>query len=152
MKNMKKKVKIKKKYFFLDFSKKLFLFFLYFLMIVFLAINIFSSQNISPLFLKVINSNYQATVLFLKKIKKTPYFFQQLTKFKKIYGEKIASDVFFDDIQREKKIKKFKDLLKLNPDSRDLLYNLYLLYKQAGNEKLAQEYLKKARKIDPWIK
>lgn len=149
---MRKKAKMEKKSSFLDFSKKLFLFFLSLLMIVFLAINIFFSQNISPLFLKVINFDYQSTVIFLKKIKKTPYFSKELTKFKKIYGQKIVNDVLFEDIQREKEIKKLKDFLKLNPDSRDLLYNLYFLYKEAGDEKLAKEYLQKAKAIDPWIK
>ena len=149
---MSKRAKIKKKSFFLNFLKQLVLFFLFIFMVVFLGINIFFSQNINPLFLKVINPDYQSAIAFLKKIKKTPYFSQELSKFKKIYGEKIVEEVFRDEIELDKKIKKYESLLKINSNNPDLLYNLYLLYKKKGNEKLAQEYLKKAREIDPWIK
>ena len=149
---MRKKVKIEKKPFFLNFLNQLIFVFLFIFMVAFLGINIFFSQNIHPLFLKVINFDYQAAVTFLKKIKKTPYFSQELSKFKKIYGEKIVKEVFHDDIELDKKIKKYQSLLRINPNSPDLFYNLYLLYKKKGNEKLAQEYLKKAKEIDPWIK
>ena len=149
---MREKAKIEKKSFFLNFLKQLILFFLFIFMVVFLGTNIYFSQNISPLFLKVINPDYQSAIAFLKKIKKTPYFSQELSKFKKIYGEKIVEEVFRDEIELDKKIKKYESLLKINSNNPDLLYNLYLLYKKKGNEKLAQEYLKKAREIDPWIK
>lgn len=149
---MKKKIKKEKSISFLIYFKKFFLVSALVLMFVFLGLNIYFSQNISPLFLKITDSYYPSVVEFLKKIKKTPYFSEELTKFKKIYGQRVVDDVFFEDIEKEKKIEKLKALLKLNPDSRDLLYNLYLLYKEKGDETMAKKYLQKAKAIDPWLR
>ena len=41
---------------------------------------------------------------------------------------------------------------KKNPKSRDILYNLYLLEKAEGNITKAEEYLIKAKEIDPMIR
>lgn len=118
---------------------------------LFLGANILFSQNLPPLFLKVINPDYQSTLIYLKKIKNTPYFSSELERFKKIYGQKVVNDVFYEEVEREKTIKKLEAFLKNNPDSRDLLYRLALLYQQAGNKEMAKKYLKRAKAIDPWI-
>lgn len=149
---MGKKIKKEKNISFLIYFKKFFLVSAFVLMFVFLGLNIYFSQNISPLFLTITDYYYPTVVEFLKKIKKTPYFSEELTKFKKIYGQRVEDDVFFEDIEQEKKIEKLKSLLKLNPDSRDLLYNLYLLYKEKGDEITAKKYLQKAKAIDPWLR
>lgn len=123
----------------------------FFFLIAFLAINIFFSQNLSPLFLKVINPDYQSVLIYLKKIKNTAYFSPELENFKKIYGQKIVYDVFSEEIEREKTIKKLEATLQKNPDSSSILYSLFLLYDQAGNKEMANKYLKRAKAIDPWI-
>ena len=56
------------------------------------------------------------------------------------------------DKKRKETMAEFESLLQKNPKSRDLLYNLYLLYNEDGNKIKAEEYLKKAKEIDPTVK
>jgi tetratricopeptide (TPR) repeat protein len=116
-----------------------------------LLLNIFTSQTVSSLFYGVINNHYQSIVLFLKKIKNQSFFNQELKKYQLIYGRKIENDVFFEERERQEKIKKLEVLLQKNPDARDVLYQLYLLYQEAGNNKKAEEYYKKVKEIDPFL-
>jgi len=127
-----------------------FLFIIFFLF--FLILNIYFSQAISPLYKKLINNDKKAAIEYLKNIKTLSYFNDELQKFTDIFGQSIIKDVFFDDEQRKIKIKKLEEALKKNPKSPDVLINLSLLYKENGNNKLAKEYLEKAKKIDPMIK
>jgi len=118
---------------------------------LFLILNIFASQTISPLFYGVINNDYQSIVLFLKKIGNQSFFNQELKKYQLIYGKKIDGDVFSEERKRQEEIKKLEVLLQKNPNARDVLYQLYLLYQQAGNNKKAEEYYRKAKEIDPFL-
>lgn len=116
-----------------------------------LLLNIFTSQTVSSLFYGVINNHYQSIVLFLKKIRNQSFFNQELKKYQLIYGRKIDNDVFFEEKERQEKIKKLEILLQKNPDARDVLYQLYLLYQEGGNHKKAEEYYKKVKEIDPFL-
>lgn len=116
---------------------------------IFLIINIYFSQNISPLYQEIINNEKEAVISYLKKIKKQPFFKSELKKFTQIFDQSIAKEVFFEDEQRKIKIQKLKEALKKNPKSRDILTNLAILYQEDGNDKLAQEYFNKAKEIDP---
>jgi tetratricopeptide (TPR) repeat protein len=116
---------------------------------IFLIINIYFSQNISPLYQEIINNEKEAVISYLKKIKKQPFFKSELKKFTQIFNQPIAKEVFFEDEQRKIKIQKLKEALKKNPKSRDILISLAILYHEDGNERLAKEYFKKAKEIDP---
>jgi tetratricopeptide (TPR) repeat protein len=116
---------------------------------IFLIINIYFSQNISPLYQEIVNNEKDAVISYLKKIKKQPFFKSELKKFTQIFNQSIAKEVFFEDEQRKIKIQKLKEALKKNPKSRDILTNLAILYHEDGNDKLAQEYFNKAKEIDP---
>lgn len=116
---------------------------------IFLIINIYFSQNISPLYQKILNNEKEAVISYLKKIKKQPFFKSELKKFTQIFDQSIAKEVFFEDEQRKIKIQKLKEALKKNPKSRDILTNLAILYHEDGNYKLAQEYFNKAKEVDP---
>ena len=70
---------------------------------------------------------------------------------KNIYGGSLKQEVFAKDNKRKETIAKFESLLQKNPKSRDLLYNLYLLYQEDGNGTKAEEYLRRAKVIDPMI-
>lgn len=120
-----------------------------FLLVLFLILNLHSSQNISYLYEKLINSNKKATIEYLKKIKSLSIFQKELKKFTNIFGKSIVKEVFFDDQQRKIKIKKLEEVLKKNPQSRDVLISLAILYQEDGNDQLAKEYLKKAKEVDP---
>ncbi len=120
---------------------------------VFLLLNIYYSQNLSPLLISLTKKNdYQSVVSYLKKIEGTKYFSEELKKYQRIYGDRLLTDVFADKVKIEKTIKEFERLLKVNPNSRDLLYWLYRLNKMIGNQEKAKEYINKAREIDPMIK
>jgi len=121
-------------------------------LLLFLILNVYLSQTISPLYEKLTNNDKKAIIDYLKKIKTLPHFKTELKKFTNIFGQSIVKEVFFDDEQRKIKIKKLEEALKKNPKGRDFLINLAILYKEDGNERLAQEYFNKAKEIDPMIK
>jgi len=130
----------------LDFFFRIFPFFLTF---IFLIINIYFSQNISLLYQGIINYEKEAIIDYLKKIKNQPFFENELKKFTKIFNQSIVQEVFLEDKERKIKIQKLKEALKKNPKSRDLLISLAILHKEEGNDKLAKEYLNKAKEVDP---
>ncbi len=117
----------------------------------FLLGNIFLSQLISPLYFRLINNDKSATITFLTKIKNFPDFSAYLDMNTGVYGDSVKKAVFAKDQQRKEEIKTLEVLLEKNPKSRDLLYDLYLLYHEDGNSAKTEEYLRKAREVDPLI-
>ncbi len=125
---------------------------LFFLLIFFyIFLNILFSQLISPLYFQLVKEDKKAVINFLQKIKNSAYFSPFLDKSKNIYGTQIEQEVFAEDNKRKETIAKFESFLQKNPKSRDLLYNLYLLYNEAGNKTKAEDYLERAKEIDPLI-
>lgn len=121
------------------------------LLTFFLFLNIVFSQNISPLFLEVVNLNKKDIVVFLEKIKTNNFFTDQLKYFENFYGYSLEKEVFVKENAQKQKIKKLEEILEKNPYSRDVLYQLSQEYKALGDEKKAQEYFLKAKAIDPEI-
>lgn len=119
---------------------------------LFLLFNLISSQLISPLYFQLLKEDKNVAVAFLRKIKKLPAFTSFLEINKNIYDNSFEQEVLSPDIKRNKLIEEYELLLQKNPKSRDLLYNLYLLYQEDGNEVKAEEYFQKAKEIDPMIK
>jgi tetratricopeptide (TPR) repeat protein len=91
-------------------------------------------------------------VLFLKKIKGTKEFPQQLNYYKSIYGQDIEKEVFAEEIKRKEEIKKLETILEKNQKARDVLLKLAILYFEDENFKKAQEYYQRAKEIDPMVK
>lgn len=52
-----------------------------------------------------------------------------------------------DSLQQQ--IDTWQHVLEKQPTDRDVLWNLSLLYKAKGNDKMAQLYLQKAKQVDP---
>lgn len=115
----------------------------------YMVINLVFSQLISPLYFKQIVNEKNAIVPYLQSVRSLPTFKKDLILYKNLYGKRIEEEVFYSDTLRNNKIQELEGLLQKNPSSRDALYNLYLLYSQAGNETKALEYLNKAKQIDP---
>ena len=135
-------------------SKKLKVVFYYFFFIIFgffLFLNIFASQRISPIYFQLINNNRKATVEFLKTIKPHPQFSFYLTTNINNFDHFLENEVFSEQRINEEKIAELKSLLQKNPKSRDIIYKLYLVNKDLGNNQEAEKYLKLAREIDPNI-
>jgi|SRR3990170_1524097 len=117
----------------------------------FLVLNLTLSQYISPLYFQLMKEDKNAAIRFLSKIKNLPYFLPLLEVNKNIYDNSLEQEVFAEDIKRKKIISQFESSLQKNPKSRDILYNLYLLHNEDGNKIMAQEYLRRAKEIDPSI-
>lgn len=119
---------------------------------VFVMMNLIVSQNISPLYFQMINDEKQTVATYLTDIRKLPFFSSELIRYKNKYGVGIEKEVFKIEEERRRTISKLEDGLKNNPSSRDLLYHLSVLYREAGDETKAEEYLRMTREIDPSIK
>lgn len=117
----------------------------------YLFANIYVSQMISPLYYSLVKEDRTAAVIFLAKIRNLPDFPAFLHINSQIYGENIQQAVFSKDRQRQEQIIKLESVLKSNPRSRDVFYDLFVLYNEDDNTKKAEEYLRKAKEIDPAI-
>lgn len=120
--------------------------------VIFLLANIAASQNISALFLGVTSYDKNSVVSYLKMIRHLPVFEKELTTNMSIYGNDTKNDVFSIEIFRSRAIQNYEQLLYKNPSSRDLLYGLYLLYSRSGDSIKANNYLLRAKAIDPGLK
>jgi len=134
-------------------KKKFLYFFGWLLAVSFVLINIYSSQTIHPLFIRLVNQPQKPDViLFLKKIKGTKEFSQQLDYFKNLYGEEIEKEVYAEEVKRREEIKKLEAILPKNPKARDVLVKLAILYFEDGKPNAAKDYYQKAKAIDPLVK
>ena len=107
---------------------------LFIVLFVFVIVNAAASQNISPLYFRMIDEEKQVVATYLTDIRKLPLFSQELIRYKNKYGASIEEEVFKIEKERMKNIIKLEAALKDNPSSRDLLYNLSVLYREAGDE------------------
>lgn len=123
----------------------------YIALILFLFLNIASSQSAPPYYRDLMSEKRQAVVSFLKAIRPLPEFHQLLITYKRKYRENLEKDIFAEKLQRDSVISELEEVLKKNSDARDVLYNLSVLYKQNGDEKKSQEYMEKAKSLDPTI-
>ncbi len=118
---------------------------------IFLTSNIFASQSLPFIFEKIINFDKNSTIIFLKKIKDTQFFTQQLQYFEEVYQQPLSKLVFYEENQQKQEIIKLKQILEKNPYARDVLYRLFQNYQQLADQKKAQQYLEKAKAIDPQL-
>lgn len=124
---------------------------IFFSLLVFLFVNIIVSQLISPLYFQLVNDNRSATAQFLKDAQKLQEYNAILTQQENIYGNSIVKDINEQHLKRQQAIVALEEILKTNPKSRDVLYDLSLLYKNEGSDIKSQEYMDKAKAIDPGI-
>ena len=117
-----------------------------------LIINLIYSQIISPIYFQLVNNNKAATINFLEKIKKFPEFDKILEMNKNIFGKTIEKEVFKQENEKKLLINNLEQQLAVNPKAREVLYSLYQLYSAEGDNNKAEEYLRKAKEVDPTIK
>lgn len=127
------------------------LFMIIFLFGFFVLVNALSSQTISSVYFRLVNEDRGGVVLFLKKIITLPQFASEYKNYYSVYGKTIENEVFSEKRAREQKINELERILVNNPGERDVLYSLFLLYQAEGDEKKAEEYLKRAKTVDPLI-
>jgi tetratricopeptide (TPR) repeat protein len=119
---------------------------------MYLLLNIISSQFVSSLYFGLVNNDRDAIRGFLTRIKILPEFKSEMEKYKNILGASIEDEVYQHSVEVQEAITRLEDVSDSGVRSKDIYYSLYLLYNEIGNQNRAQEYLRRARSIDPSIK
>lgn len=119
---------------------------------ILLIINVFYSQLISPLYFNFVNNDEVSTISFLKKIKNLPDYKKILGMNNNIFGETVNAEIFRQENLKKDMINDLEQQLTINPKSRDVLYSLYKLYLSEEDNVRANDYLRRAREIDPSIR
>lgn len=120
--------------------------------LIFILLNILSSQTVSSLFFGFSQGKKEESVDFLKKVREEVYFPGLFDRISGYFNEDLNDEVYSETLQRQSKIQELLALLSRNPKARDVLYNLHVLYLLEGEEEIAQDYLKRAQEVDPEIK
>ena len=97
-------------------------------------------------------SDNQSFVFFGKVVQKhpeiAPTIFSDMTNVK----EQVNVSFLQEGMIRDEQIATLEAYLKTNPKTADVLYSLALLYKKNGKDEKANEFLKKALEINPYLK
>lgn len=123
----------------------------YYSLFAYILANIILSQSISPLYFAVMKDDESSSATFLRRIRHLPQFDQAMRYQEEIYGEKLRDDVFKEELGRKQLISKLEYAYNINPKAREVLYGLSKLYEEDGNKEKAEQYLHKAKGIDPMI-
>ena len=122
------------------------------LLFAFYFLNLISSQSISFIYFNFINNDKIAAVNFLQRINSLPEYKRILEMNNNIYGPTIKQQIFTKNNIKKELINNLEQKLTINPKSRDVLYGLYQLYSEEGDKNLANDYLRRAKEVDPGIK
>ncbi|MBI1863384.1 hypothetical protein HYS00_04680, partial [Candidatus Microgenomates bacterium] len=116
---------------------------------LFAIVNAAVSQFYPRLYFQSMTDERSTAVVYLKSIQSQPEFASELMRLTQRYGNTIKEDVYYDDSVRENYIKELELLYGQNPSSRDINYQLSILYKQRGDDQKSKEFLERARAVDP---
>lgn len=119
-------------------------------MFLLLYFNIVASQLIPPLYFTLFEDK-KATAGFLQAIQSLPEFDEYFAMAKVMYGQSLEDEVYQEARERRQKIDRLEALLQRNAKARDVLYSLSLLYRAEGDRERAEDYLRRAREVDPMI-
>lgn len=117
----------------------------------FLFLNFSLSQFISPIYFNFINNDKITAINFLQKINGLAEYKKVLEMNNNIYGSIIKEQIFAKNNQKKQMINDLEQKLLINPKSRDILYSLYQLYLEEGDQNQANNYLRQAKEVDPSI-
>ncbi|MFA6532927.1 MAG: tetratricopeptide repeat protein [Patescibacteria group bacterium] len=132
-------------------GSKIFEFCFVILIFAFLFLNFSLSQFISPIYFQFVNNNKASAVNFLQKINNLPEYKRILEMNNNIYGSTIKEQIFAKNNIKKEMIKNLEQKLTINPKSRDVLYGLYQLYLEEGDKNQANDFLRRAKEVDPTI-
>ena len=130
---------------------KIFEFCFVILLFAFCFLNLTYSQIISPIYFQFVNNDKDSTVSFLQKIKDLPEYQKILEMNNDIYGPTVKEEISRQKNKKKGMINYLEQKLMINPKSRDVLYSLYQLYSAEGGIKKAEDYLRRAKAVDPAI-
>lgn len=119
--------------------------------ILLVGINILASQGYDEHMYGYMNGKREDTLTYLKRIWGTPLFNMEMQAFKDENNLTILHEWEKIQEQNAQRIAMMEKITQSHPYSPELYYNLFLLYSENGNIQKAEEYLHKARQIDPSI-
>jgi len=123
----------------------------YGVLLLLLIVNIYASTQMPDIFYGLNNKDPQAVVDFFKRVSKAPQFTQLFPEIKHTLL-KHRKDIYKESDERREQIASLEKILEINPQSRDVLYSLYLLHESNGNTATALHYWEQAQLIDPQVK
>ncbi len=116
----------------------------------FLILNVIFSQDVPLLYFQLTQDNDSALTEFMKQAKEIPSFRSMLPEIKQAFAEREPA-IYAEERTRLEMIGKLEEALKLNENSSEILYSLYLLYDRGGYVEQASAYLERAQRIDPQL-
>jgi tetratricopeptide (TPR) repeat protein len=123
-----------------------------FSLFIFVAGNILQSQTINHLYFRLIEGDREAIAPYLTQIRQLPVFQSELIRYKNSEGAWVERKVFQKEWERNSRIVRLEEALKMNPASRDILFGLARLYEERGDTDKASRYREAAKQIDPGLK
>lgn len=122
------------------------------IMIVFISINIFMTQNVSPLFSALIyEKREEAALSFLQAVQNEPFFESNRRYWQSVFDDHLSESIKKEKNKIQREIKTMEEILKKNPHSRDALTSLAILYLKQKDYSKAHNLYTKAKKIDPTV-
>lgn len=117
------------------------------------AFNIYVTQDIHPLFLKMATEgNIHSAEELLGALDHTEFFTSQLAYFNEQFGPEIQNKLARGEMNKKRQQQDLQSILERNPDSTTALLNLSINNYDEGNFATAINYYQQAKKVDPWIK
>lgn len=111
--------------------------------------NFYASVGIPQLYIRHVENERDTIGTYLAAIRSLPEFQPSYTHAVNTYGLRIRNELFTADNIRNAKIIKLEQELTYNPNNRDILIALSILYKANHDEEKSREYLDAAKRIDP---
>lgn len=121
--------------------------------LAFVTVNIYASQRFHPLFYKIVlDPDVPAAGQFLSEIRTSPYYQDQRDYFNGEFNDIFQRQLLQERFNQDSQLKKYEEILKMNPKSRDILLGIAFIHYQKGDKERAREFYRRAQEIDPWLK
>lgn len=133
-------------------TKKNSYFFLFFLCVVVVALNLVSSQSFPSVMYGLMHADENAQLDYLKKIWGSQLYVHELNALKDDNKMRLLYKIEQEDAERKKIITSLEKITEEYPYAPEPYYNLSQLYQSMGETALANKYLRKAQQIDPSLK
>lgn len=119
--------------------------------VLLVGVNILASQRYNEHMYGYMDGKKEDVLTYLKHIWGTPLFKLEMKAFEDERNLTVLRE--WEEIQKQnrERIEVMEKMTESHPYSPELYYNLHLLYSENGNTQKADEYLDKARQIDPSI-
>ena len=120
--------------------------------VLFVAVNVYSSQLFPSLLFQVIELRHpEAVKQFLANIEDEPEFNQQYAYFNGLYDNAFAEEDLQQAYSLSSELDRFEAQLERNEKNPNILVKIAFLHLDRGDSVSARKYYQRAKEIDPWI-